>query len=81
MNKPWVSFHLKETSETLQKVIARSKSEATISNEEFESAIRHAYDHLNTAWNSRFITDDKARNHTDWDFAEWRQFPKDLNLR
>ena len=81
MNKPWVSFHLKETAETLQKIIGAIESGSQISNDEFEIAVRHAYDHLNTAWNSRFITDDKARNHTDWDFAEWRQFPKDLDLR
>jgi hypothetical protein len=81
MNKPWVSFHLRETSETLQKIIGAIEAGANIGNEEFEIAIRHAYDHLNTAWNSRYITDDKARNHTDWDFAEWRQFPKDLNLQ
>jgi hypothetical protein len=81
MNKPWVSFHLRETSETLQKIIGAIEAGANIGNDEFEIAIRHAYDHLNTAWNSRYITDDKARNHTDWDFAEWRQFPKDLNLQ
>ena len=81
MNKPWVSFHLKETSETLQAIIRAIDSGAQFSDEEFEIAIRHAYEHLNTAWNSRGITDDKARNHTDWDFAEWRQFPRDLNLR
>ena len=79
MNKPWVIFHLRETSETLQKVIAAIESGAYIGNDEFEITIRHAYDHINTAWNSRFISDDKARNHSDWDFAEWRQFPKDLN--
>ena len=81
MNKPWVSFHLKEASETVQGITRAIESGANVSNEEFEIAIRHAYEHLNTAWNSRFITDDKARNHTDWDFAEWRQFPRDLNLR
>ena len=81
MNKPWVSFHLKESSETLQKMIRAIESGAPITSEELEIGFRHAYEHLNTAWNSRFITDDKARNHTDWDFAEWRQFPRDLNLR
>jgi hypothetical protein len=81
MNKAWVIFHLKEASEELQNVIRAIESNAEIGREEFEIAITHAYHHLNTAWNSRFITDDKARNHTDWDFAEWRQFPSDLNLR
>ena len=78
MNKPWVSFHLKEASDALQNLIRDFDVESP---EEFEIGIAHAYHHLNTAWNSRFITDEKARNHTDWDFAEWRQFPRDLNLR
>ena len=81
MNKPWVSFHLKETTQTLARIIQTIDSGSPFGKEEFEIAIRHAYEHLNTAWNSRSITDDKARDHTDWDFAEWRQFPRDLNLR
>ena len=72
---------MKEASDELEKVIGDIESNAEIGKEEFEIAIARAYHHLNTAWNSRFITDDKARNHTDWDFTEWRQFPKDLNLR
>ncbi|HYS53803.1 MAG TPA: hypothetical protein VER58_08605 [Thermoanaerobaculia bacterium] len=81
MNKPWVGFHLKEASGELQKVIAQIESGKELDSEEFEIAITYAYHHLNTAWNSRSITDEKARNHTDWDFTEWRQFPTDLNLR
>ena len=81
MNKPWVGFHLKEASGALQKVIEQIESGRGIGKEEFEIAITHAYHHLNTAWNSRFITDEKARSHTDWDFTDWRQFPTDLNLR
>jgi cellobiose-specific phosphotransferase system component IIA len=80
MNKPWVSFHLKEAGDALQKLIREIESGTEAGAEEFENAITHAYHHLNTAWNSRLITDEKARNHTDWDFTEWRQFPKDLNL-
>jgi len=78
MNKQWVLFHLKEATEGLQKAMGHIESRSSV--EEFEIAIAHAYHHLNTAWNSRFITDEKARNHTDWDFTEWRQFPTDLNL-
>ena len=78
MNERWVLFHSKEASEGLQKAMNHIESRSDA--EEFEIAIAHAYHHLNTAWNSRFISDEKARNHTDWDFIEWRQFPTDLNL-
>jgi len=81
MNKPWVRFHLNEAANALQKIVQQIESGDTIGNDEFEITIAHAYHHLNTAWNSRFITDEKARTHTDWDFTEWRQFPADLNLR
>jgi hypothetical protein len=80
MNLPWVHFHLKEAADELHKII-RQIEDGAIGKDEFEIAVTHAYHHLNTAWNSRFITDDKARNHTDWDYNEWRQFPRDLNLR
>jgi len=79
MNKPWVLFHLKESSIELQKIIQAMESGA-VTDDEFEIGITRAYYHLNTAWNSRSISDEKARQHTDWDFVQWRQFPKELNL-
>ena len=79
MNKRWVLFHLTETIQELQKLTNTFASEA-VSTEEFEIAIEHAYHHLNTAWNSRSISDEEAREHGDSDFVNWRQFPKDLNL-
>ena len=77
MNKPWVLFHLKESSKELQSVIDALERGA-VSDEEFEIGITRAYHHLNTAWNSRSISDEKARDHTDWDFVQWSQFPKEL---
>jgi len=80
MNKPWVRFHLNESIGELQKVIEAIDGRTSFSTEEFEIAIAHAYHHLNTAWNSRSISDQEAREHTDWDYSTWRQFPTDLNL-
>ena len=77
MNKPWVLFHLKETSDELQNVM-RTLESGSITDEEFEIGLTRAYHHLNTAWNSRSISNEKARDHTDWDFTEWRQFPRDF---
>ena len=75
----WVLFHQGEALVELQKVTSALES-GPVSEEEFEIAIEHAYHHLNTAWNSRSITDDQAKEHTDSDFVNWRRFPKDLNL-
>jgi hypothetical protein len=77
MNKGWVVFHLKESSDELQKII-RALERDSVTDEEFEIGLSRAYHHLNTAWNSRSISDEQARDHTDWDFAQWRQFPKEL---
>lgn len=79
MNKQWVLFHLTEALEELQKLTSTLASEA-VSSEEFEIAIEHVYHHVNTAWNSRSISDEEAREHSDSDFVNWRQFPKGLNL-
>ncbi|HEV8660290.1 MAG TPA: hypothetical protein VGS96_16915 [Thermoanaerobaculia bacterium] len=79
MNKRWVLFHLTEAVQELQRLTTALTSDA-VSTEEFEIAIEHAYHHLNTAWNSRSISDEEAREHSDSDFVNWRQFPKDLNL-
>ena len=77
MNREWVHFHLQKASEELQTLVTALES-STIEDEEFEIAMTHAYHHLNTAWNSRSISDEQARQHTDWDFVQWRQFPKEL---
>src|SRR5207244_1212951 len=68
MNKRWVLFHLGEALGELQKVATALES-GPVGEEEFEIAIEHAYHHLNTAWNSRLITDDQAKEHTDSDFV------------
>ena len=80
MNRRWVLFHLNEASEELKKLQAALQSAAVVEKEEFEIAIEHAYHHINTAWNSRSISDQEAASHSDADFIEWRQFPKELNL-
>ena len=79
MNNRWVAFHLGEAIEELQTVI-NVLDFRSMDAEEFELALERAYHHLNTAWNSRSITDEEATSHTDGDFVEWRKFPKDLNL-
>jgi len=80
INRQWVLFHLSEAIEELQKVSTALESRAALNKEEFEIALEHAYHHINTAWNSREITDEEAKQHSDADFIRWRQFPAELNL-
>jgi hypothetical protein len=42
--------------------------------------ITHIYDHINTAWNARYTTDDKWRACEEDDFFRWRAFPTDIDL-
>ena len=79
MNKQWVAFHLGESMREMQLLTHAMESRA-VTKDEFELALEHAYHHLNTAWNSRSISDEQAAQHTDVDFVNWRQFPKELNL-
>lgn len=79
MNKRWVLFHLNDALEHLQRLIAALQT-GSVTREEFEIALEHAYHHLNVAWNSRSITDDEAAHHSDTDFVTWRKFPRNLNL-
>jgi hypothetical protein len=79
LNRQWVSFHLGEAIQELQKVTTALESRA-MTREEFEIALEHAYHHINTAWNSRSITNEEAKNHSDTDYIRWRHFPTELNL-
>lgn len=79
MNTRWVLFHLGEARRELD-LLTKMIETGAPAKEEFEIALEHAYHHLNTAWNSRSISDDQAARHTDEDFVTWRQFPKELNL-
>lgn len=79
MNRRWVGFHLGEVVEELQTVI-NILDLRDMTAEEFELALERAYHHLNTAWNSRSISDEEATSHSDEDFVRWRRFPRNLNL-
>ncbi len=47
---------------------------------ELRVALAHVYHHLNTAWNSRAVTDIQTAEASDADFNQWQAFPSDLQL-
>ena len=79
MNRDWILFHLNEAMEELQRTI-QDLHRRDYTERQFRIAMEHAYNHVNTAWNSRIVRDRRIRNLTDEDFYRWRQFPKDIDL-
>jgi hypothetical protein len=57
----------------LESQIAAAKKPAEV---ELELSLRHAYHHLNSAWNVRHTETKKYRNLTRSDFKKWGKFPK-----
>ena len=80
INKDYVLFHLQEAYEELARTIAEIANESGYAQEEFTVAMAHLFHHLNTAWNARNVTVDRAAACSETDFERWRQFPKDLEI-
>jgi hypothetical protein len=80
MNKGWILFHLREAHEELTRTIAKIDTAPTVDEIEFEIALAHMYNHLNTAWNSRAASDEQIAAQTDDDFYTWRAFPADIAM-
>lgn len=78
MNRAHTAFHLKEALEELQRTAASVESDLDYGDLEFSLAMEHIYHHLNTAWNARGASDQRARECTQEDFEAWRRFPSDL---
>ena len=80
MNKDWVLFHFREAHEELTRTIARLESEPNPDDIEFEIAVAHMYNHLNTAWNSRSVDGAQIAVCSEEDFYAWRAFPSDISM-
>ena len=81
MNTPWVLSHLREAHEELTRTIVRLDSDQTIGETEFEIALAHMYNHLNTAWNSRAATDQEIAAQSNEEFYAWREYPADIPMK
>ena len=81
MNKEWILINLREALDELTRTIAAIESERDYSEIEFEIAMQHLYDHVNTAWNSRNVSAERVSQHSEEDFYAWRGFPTDISMR
>ena len=80
MNKDYVLFHLGEAKEELDRTILEFRDDSEYDDVEFLVAMGHLYHHLNTAWNARDVSPDRAEECSEEDFQSWRQMPTDLGL-
>jgi hypothetical protein len=77
-NRGWILAHLREAHEELTRTIAEMEADTEYSEVEFEIALAHMYNHMNTAWNSRNIDSHRIAECSDDDFYAWRDFPQDI---
>jgi hypothetical protein len=80
MNKGWILFHLREAHQELTRTIAQIDASSEVDEITLEIALGHIYNHLNTAWNSRAISDQEIAAQTDEDFDSWRAYPADISM-
>ena len=80
MNKGWILFHLREAQEELMRTIVTIDAEKNVDEIEFEIAMAHMYNHLNTAWNARAAMDGQIAAQSDDDFYRWRAFPAEISM-
>src|SRR5713101_1310708 len=74
LNKRWILDHLKEGLEELTRTIAKLESNKDYSEVEFQIAMAHLYNHLNTAWNSRCEDPAEISAISEDSFFKWRAF-------
>ncbi len=79
LNWKVIQSNIQEAREALEKLETQIASSNKPAEVEFELSIRHAYHHLNTAWNARRTGTDNYRNMSDEDFKKWGLFPTGLD--
>lgn len=80
MNREYVLYHLKEAHEELTKTIREIEHNPDYDFGEYIVAMTHLYHHINTAWNAKDVTPERADRSSEEDFERWRQFPSDIDL-
>jgi len=80
MNKPYVLRNLKEARNALDQVITDMQAKGDYDYGELRVDMEHLYHHVNTAWNARDVSPERADACSQEDFDRWRQFPQDIEL-
>jgi hypothetical protein len=79
MNKQVIDFHLREALDEMQKILQDMNS-SEFSFEAFQVQMSHAYQHLNSAWNSRDCSMEEFARCDQAQFDSWRKMPSGEEL-
>jgi hypothetical protein len=80
MNRDYVLWNLREAAEAVTDAIKEIEADPEYDDGQFQLALNHLYDHLNTAWNARNASTDQTETCSAEDFQGWRQFPTDIDM-
>ena len=80
MNKDYIIFNLRAAMEKLEQAVKGLDEDPKYGERKFMAAMKHAYRHMNTAWNARKCTEQAVQQCTIEDAEQWRQFPSDIDL-
>jgi hypothetical protein len=72
--------NIREAREELEELELRIASDEKPDEAEMELSFKHAYHHINTAWNVKHIDMKKYKNLTDSDFKRREKFPPGFDV-
>jgi hypothetical protein len=78
LNTKLVGGNIAEANEQLARLL-RTILTGKLSEEELAVGLRHAYSHLNFAWNIRRVPTSEYANLTQEQFEEWGKYPSDID--
>ena len=76
LNWAIVLQNIRESRRQLQEIEKRIGESVEFSPIELEIMLRHAFHHLNFAWNARRGATERYANLTDENFSRWGKYPK-----
>lgn len=77
-NKKIIASNLSEAQEELAKLLHRLLS-GRLNEAALQVGLRHAYHHLNFAWNIRHVPTSRYASLTQKQFEEWSRYPTDID--
>jgi hypothetical protein len=80
MNRDYIIFNLRAAVEKLEQTVKELQEDSDYGEKKFMAAMKHAYRHMNIAWNARKCTEQAVQQCTMEDAEQWRQFPSDIDL-
>lgn len=77
LNRKIIAINLAEAIEQLEE-LHKSASNGSLDEIELNYGLRHAYHHLNCAWNIRYVPTAQYANLTQRQFDRWGKYPSGI---